>query len=462
MGSVAIIYPKPNECKNARFGFSYDWAMIGTALHNAGHSVLLRDYSVTPFDKDTFVSELSTNKIQVAVIEFDSFSLKRSENTLHGQELIETITQAVPQTKIIAYGHYPCIENQSINGAAVTVATSDINAIFSAIHSLLPNSFAEICFPAFDDFPFIDRPFVNQNVSYFDLHKKSTLIRTAIGCENTCIFCQRKGWQEKYIAHSDDYVLREFEMIQRQGIVNLWITDENFTFNLPRAKRLLGRFVEQKLTAAMKICISSWANIDEEFLDVAKEANIKTISFGIETGNADILRFYRKNIDLQKAKAVIRYADKIGIYTAGNFILGAPMETVETIEQSFDFIRECNFDQLNIKTLCYMHGADLFQTLPLSLQQNRTSVFASKESGLCDIPLQTLQEMRDEFLQQYYAERNGHLKNKIAKFGTPYEYGGIPSVSADGGDKIVPLELSVHRLFSGQQLLSPRAGKPFR
>lgn len=86
-------------------------------------------------------------------------------------------------------------------------------------------------------------------------------------------------------------------------------------------------------------------------LDLAKQCNIKIISFGIESGNKEILRFYRKNINIDEVPSIIRYANSLGIFTVGNFIIGAPMESESTITETFDLIKECEFDQINIKTL---------------------------------------------------------------------------------------------------------------
>ena len=419
MSSVgfAVIYPRPNEKKEVRFGFSYDWALIGTALHTEGHNVLLKDYSVEPFVEESFVSVFENIRVQIAIIEFDSFSLKRSENDIHGRELIKTIRRYAPKIKIIAYGHYPCITKCDIKGSDITIMENSFNAIFSAINLLLPNQFISARFDSFDDYCIIDRNFINENIPYFDVHKKSSLVQTSVGCNNSCIFCQRKGWQQDYCVHSDEYVLHEFELLKKQGVVNLWITDENFTFSLSRAKRLLSSLITSGLTAKMKIAISSWANIDEEFLDIAKAANIMIISFGIETGNAEILEFYRKNIDLEKAKRVILYADQIGIYTVGNFILGAPMDTMNTISQTFNFIESCHFDQINLKTLVYMQGAELFTSLKGALK-NKTAVSACKENGLNDFSWQELTLLKEKFLKYYRDRRKPALQKKNREIWT--------------------------------------------
>jgi hypothetical protein len=43
MSNVSVIYSRPNEMKDSRFGFSEHWALLGTILHNAGHKVVLLD-----------------------------------------------------------------------------------------------------------------------------------------------------------------------------------------------------------------------------------------------------------------------------------------------------------------------------------------------------------------------------------------------------------------------------------
>jgi radical SAM superfamily enzyme len=171
----------------------------------------------------------------------------------------------------------------------------------------------------------------------------------------------------------------------------------------------------------MKIAISSWANIDTDFLDFASKANIKIISFGIETGDTEILKFYRKNIDLQNAKQMIWYANSIGIFTIGNFIIGAPMETAETINETFSFIEECSFDKINIKNLDYMMGSELYSSTNTNITGENTHVFACKELGLTNFTIEELKNIKRSFVQAYYKKRKQEIAKKINKYGTPFD-----------------------------------------
>ena len=304
-----------------------------------------------------------------------------------------------------------------LNGTFTKLIILDINVLIATV-----NIFSEVKIPAilnFDAIPHIDRNIL-LSIDYYKKNRYSTLLQTSKGCENTCIFCQRKGWQDHYIAHSNSYVLDELNELKTQDYKNIWITDENFSFNLLRAKKLLKEILESSLTEQMNLFISSWANIDEEFLDLAKNCNIRIISFGIESGNQDILKFYRKNIKLARVPQIIQYANKIGIFTVGNFILGAPMETKETIQQTFSLIQECQFDQINIKTLDYMLGSELYEKLDNNLKLGKNHIFACAENGLTTLPLKYLVEQKKLFKATYYSLHKEILKQKIEKFGTPY------------------------------------------
>jgi len=419
MSNIIIIYPRPDEYKKPRFGFSYDMMTIATVLSNEGHRILLKDYSCEPFCNDDFSKEIAEYKIDLAIIEFDSFALKRSENYTHGLELVKIVKCLNERIKVVAYGHYCCISKKDIDTADITIKENRVDLIIDAIVKTESIKGELPRLNDLDSLPVINRMLLDQ-IEFYKQNSKSTLVRTADGCENTCVFCQRKGWQKKFQVHSDQYVLNEFKLLKEQGFINIWIIDENFTFNLARAKRILTLFIEQKVTEKMKISISSWSNIDNEFLDLASKANVRVISMGIESGNQQILDFYKKNIDLQKTKKIVRYANKLGIFTIGNFIIGAPMETYETIEETFLYIRECEFDQVNIKTLDYMMGSQLYDSV-MDMAKGRSHLFACLENGLNRFAFQEILDIKHNFLADYNAEKKDRVSNKMRQFGTPYD-----------------------------------------
>lgn len=169
----------------------------------------------------------------------------------------------------------------------------------------------------------------------------------------------------------------------------------------------------------MKIAISSWTHIDDEFLQIAHDANVSIISMGIESANTASLKFYKKDIDLNHVKHLVNKANEIGVFMVGNFIIGAPNETIDDIKNTFSFIEELRLDQVNIKILDYMAGSQLYEQLDRRIYSNN-HYFSCAENDLSGISLQTLKDMKNKFIREYIQKNKKRVIQKINKFGTPY------------------------------------------
>ncbi|NIM12544.1 MAG: radical SAM protein [Candidatus Aminicenantes bacterium] len=430
MADVLLIYPQPEEIKQRRFGFSLNLLYLAAVLRQASHKITAYvDYSIEPFDADKLNRHLE--KSQVVIIEFDAFPLKRTVNIRHGEEVVRYIKDKFPHKKIIVFGYDFVLFPRQQDRADFTLAAEPEKNILKAVDIVTgrvpePAEFNPEPLGHLDELPFPDRgllsPFAESGGSIdSEPHlAKSTLIETSRGCPARCVFCQRKGWQKHIRTHTPDYVVREFALLHQQQYKNIWIIDDNFTHNLERAKEILKALKAQKVTQSMKIALSSWAHIDEEFLKLAREACVSIISFGVESANESILNFYKKRIDLEKFRQLIAFADELGLYTVGNFILGAPMETDATITGTFHYILETPFDQVNIKILDYMVGSELYERLPPEKKGTNRHIFACKENDLNDFPLEVLRGKIDSFLEQFRKSRKNRLKEKMKQCGPPY------------------------------------------
>jgi uncharacterized radical SAM superfamily protein len=434
MANILLVYPAPGKLKERRFGFSIDLLYLSSLLKQAGHHIVAYlDYTLEPFNREKF--RRSVAKAGVIILEFDSFPLKRAVNITHGESLARLIKNDFParppdEKKIILYGndialfpeHYPY---EHLGHPLAKGTEQNIGIILAALLEGKPTPHP-LPIKKFDDLPLPDRSLLTpaaQHGASVDSEphlQKSTLVRTSTGCPNACIFCQRKAWNKTVQTHSIPYVLNEFAELKKSGYKNIWITDDNFTSDLDRAKSLLKALTERRLTEQMKIALSSWTRIDEEFLENARNANVSIISFGVESADPDIQKFYRKTIHLEKFREHIRTAGRLGLYTVGNFIIGAPMETEETIAKTFDYIMQTPFDRVNIKILDYMAGSGLYESLPQQLKTPGRHVFACKENGLNDFPLEQMREKIHRFREEFYRSRQKQLKKKIAQSGPPY------------------------------------------
>jgi hypothetical protein len=73
-------------------------------------------------------------------------------------------------------------------------------------------------------------------------------------------------------------------------------------------------------------------------LDVMREAGCVAINFGLESGDADILKAIRKGQRPEQVRASVRAAKAAGMTTIVNFMFGFPGETAEQLGRTLDLM----------------------------------------------------------------------------------------------------------------------------
>jgi radical SAM superfamily enzyme YgiQ (UPF0313 family) len=140
----------------------------------------------------------------------------------------------------------------------------------------------------------------------------------------------------KYRKRSLNSMLAELDYIRERApyVKELMIDDDTFTFDLKRVQE----FCEHKLAGGYTInwCANVRPNItDVKLLKLMRKAGCRAIVAGYESGSPEILKRIKKGITVERMEAFAEAARKAGIQVHGDFIIGLPGETPETIEQTF-------------------------------------------------------------------------------------------------------------------------------
>jgi len=160
---------------------------------------------------------------------------------------------------------------------------------------------------------------------------------TSRGCPFQCIFCVgRKMVGSKVRYHSTKRVVDEFESLTKLGFHQINIADDLFTANkkhcIPICEEIIARGIDYKWTSFARV-----DTVSPEVLRAMKKAGCTAVSFGVETGNPEIMKRIKKGISLdQVTKAVVMTAEA-GLLPHASFILGLPGETPQTLRQTQEF-----------------------------------------------------------------------------------------------------------------------------
>lgn len=199
----------------------------------------------------------------------------------------------------------------------------------------------ELPFPAYDLIPDISlyspRP---QN------YKKLPVISiiTSRGCPGQCTFCDRNVFGNRYRVRSARSVFEEIKMLREvYDVQEIYFNDDTFLINKKRIIELFTLLKEAGIFIYWT-CLSRINDVDEEFLKFMKENGCWHISYGIESGDQEVLKTIQKNVSLDKARQIIAACNKLSIRTTGLFMIGHPTETIESINKTIDFAISSNLD----------------------------------------------------------------------------------------------------------------------
>ena len=171
-----------------------------------------------------------------------------------------------------------------------------------------------------------------------------TFIVSSRGCPAGCTYCiKHVSYQYSARLRSPALIMEELWQLKNLGINNIHMYADLFTVNRDQVMELCQRMIDEKINIRWT-CNSRVDYVDEEMLQLMGRAGNWLISWGIESGNEQILKHARKGAYPDKAKRALVWAKKAGIKNWGYFIIGLPGETEETIRQTIDFSKKLPLD----------------------------------------------------------------------------------------------------------------------
>src|SRR4051794_15103333 len=194
--------------------------------------------------------------------------------------------------------------------------------------------------------PFLLHPFVS--------------LYTTRGCPALCTFCL---WPQTLSGHawrkrSTDRVAAEMAKAKEYwpNVKEFFFDDD--TFNIQKARTI-------ELCAKLKPLNITWSctsrvTTDYDTLKAMREAGCRLLIVGFESGDPQILKNIKKGATVERARQFTKDCHKLGLVIHGDFILGLPGETPQTINNTIAFAKELDVETIQVSVAHAYPGTELY------------------------------------------------------------------------------------------------------
>ncbi|MDP3732518.1 MAG: radical SAM protein [Candidatus Omnitrophota bacterium] len=166
-------------------------------------------------------------------------------------------------------------------------------------------------------------------------------MNTSRGCPFKCTFCFNQGLPyQRWRGLSAAKIKKQIDYLYKSyGINGIQFYEDSFDTDKKRVREFCGLMLGSGMNQRIKW--SHFSNIpyfDREVVSYEKEAGLRYIEYGVESGSQRILDWVNKRQTVVQIKEVFEECRKIGIKTAALFMIGFPDESYEELMMTVDLV----------------------------------------------------------------------------------------------------------------------------
>lgn len=196
-----------------------------------------------------------------------------------------------------------------------------------------------------DRLPFPDRELLGDQWATPREHE--THLMSSRGCPYICHFCTATSWA-KVRYFSPEYTVSEVEWIlERHRPEWIYFFDDLFVGHRKRFREICDMLRARGIHRRVRFRTYARVNlIDDELCTLMRDTSFHRVDLGIETHSQKVMDYYKKHgCTPEKNQRALDKLAEYGLSVGGNFIFGAPVETLEDMEETYQFIRR-NMDKI--------------------------------------------------------------------------------------------------------------------
>jgi anaerobic magnesium-protoporphyrin IX monomethyl ester cyclase len=186
-------------------------------------------------------------------------------------------------------------------------------------------------------------------------------IETSRGCVYNCVYCNKSIFGRTFRVKSAGRVVDEMKFMLASGFREIHVVDDGFSTDLKRAKAICDLILSEKLDVTWNLQNGLRVDrVDEKLMKKLRDAGCYRVTFGVESGNEQVLRNIRKDITLDMVRNAVRWARRYDLEVFGYFMLALPGETRQTMQDTIDLARNLDFDYAKFTIMIPLPATEIY------------------------------------------------------------------------------------------------------
>ncbi|HWQ53197.1 MAG TPA: hopanoid biosynthesis associated radical SAM protein HpnJ [Bryobacteraceae bacterium] len=194
--------------------------------------------------------------------------------------------------------------------------------------------------------PFLQNPFI--------------ALYTSRGCPAMCTFCL---WPQTHSGHrwrqrSAEDIANEVRFAKEvfPQVKEVFFDDDTFNYQKARTLEVCRKLKPVGFTWSC----TSRVTTDYETLKAMKEAGCRLLIVGYESGDPQILKNIKKGATIEMAERFTANCKKLGLLVHGDFIIGLPGESRDSIRRTIDFAKRLDTETIQVSIAHPYPGTEFY------------------------------------------------------------------------------------------------------
>jgi len=228
---------------------------------------------------------------------------------------------------------------------------------------------------------------------------------TERGCPALCTFCL---WPQTLSGHpwrvrSSDNVAEEVKhaLAYYPNLKEIFFDDDTFNIRKSRVIDLCAKLKPLNFTWSC----TSRVTVEYETLKAMKQAGCRLLIVGYESGDPQILKNIKKGATIEQALEFTKNCKKLGLVIHGDFIIGLPGETPETIRRTIEFAKKLDTETIQVSIAHPYPGTEFYDQVVKGGQLTAAAMTDEQGHQLPNIAYTSLSSADMlEAVEQFYGE----------------------------------------------------------